>query len=262
MAAAVHPVTVMSDRNQALLLIALVLLAGSALFRLAGDSIAPAILVGFVAARGVRAIIVHRRDRRALARILSELRALPRDTREAALTGLKPITLQAYLREVLEKDGSDERDGDVERFPFPGALRRRYATAYWVALVGAAVPLASAAIVPSLETLLRSSLLVAGALALGLAWLVGRQQRALGTVLEISPFRITEVWPEGLRRTLLFNRYLELVNQPRRRRALLRPAGATDAIVIHYSRMGFERLAELVLSYGGFEPAGPGDSAR
>ena len=93
-----------------------------------------------------------------------------------------------------------------------------------------------------------------GVLAVASAWWSSRRQRTFASVIEITPFRLTERAADGTSRTLLFNRYLELHNEPRRQRAILTAGGPDGAILLDYRRMAFNRLASLVMQYGGFQP--------
>ena len=242
----------MSERARGLLLLLGVLLAAAALYRVVGNSAGPIVIFVVIGVRDAWAA-ERRRKRNALTSLLAQLRVQGREAREAMVERIDPPALRAYVRDALERDGSDEREGDVERFPFSRAVRRRVSVLHGAATAAGVGALAWAAIAGTPSVGARLAGVVMGALSLGVAWLVARRQRRLATVLEVSPFRITELSPDdGGRRTLLFNGHLVLENQPRRRRVLLRPGGGTEFIALDYARLGFARLLELVVLHGGF----------
>lgn len=243
----------MTERTRGVLLLAAFLLLASALYRVVGNSVGP--MLAFAVTSGFNAIQAARRreQRQTLDNLLNHLRALGQEARRDALAQIAHPRLRAYLEAALERDGSDERAGDVERFPFSRAERRRAALWYWAGWAVAATALACAALA-SMPRFWRGALLVPAAAGATVAWLAARRQRRLGSVLEVTPFRLTETWPDGLRRTVLFNRYLELENQARQKRVMLRPGGAeVEGIALDYERLGFHRLMELVVRYGGFK---------
>ena len=243
----------MSERSRGLLLLAGFLLLAAALYRVVGNSVGPMLAFAVTSAHNALQAAKRREQRQTLDNLLNHLRALGQEARADFLAQITHAKLRAYLEAALARDGSDERAGDVERFPFSRAKRRRAATRYWLGWGGAALSLVWAA-VGEMPRVWRGVLLFPAALGAALAWVAARRQHQLASVLEVTPFRLTEVWPDGLRRTVLFNRYLELENQPKQRRVLLRPGGADgDGIALDYERMGFHRLMDLVVSYGGFK---------
>jgi hypothetical protein len=243
----------MSERTRGLLLLAAFLLLGAALYRVVGNSVGP--LLAFAITSGYNAIQAAKRreQRQTLDNLLSHLRALGHEARAQFLGQIAEPKLRAYLEVALTRDGSDERAGDVERFPFSRTERRRAALWYWAGWASAALCLGWAA-VGEVPRVWRGALLVPAALGAVVAWLAARRQRRLSSVVEVTPFRLTEAWPDGARRTVLFNRYLELEHRPKERRLLLRPGGAeAEAIALDYDRLGFHRLMELVVRNGGFK---------
>jgi hypothetical protein len=181
----------------------------------------------------------------------SILRSLGKADRERVMAELDP-TLQSRLRPGIEQDGSDSSEAGVERFPFPA---RSIAAAAWLhaVLLAAGVASLSAVSFTTLGHRTRNVLLILGLLAIPSSLLLVRWQRRLRTVLEVSPFQITECSEDGHRIGIPFNQSLLLINQPRWRRMVLRPPESTYGLRLHYARMGYRRLIALVLANGGFK---------
>jgi hypothetical protein len=242
-----------SERTRGILLLIAVLLLGSALYRVVGNSVGPLLVLLVTSGYNALQAVKRREHRQTLDSLLHHLRALGQEGRQAALDTIEHPKLRAYLEAALARDGSDERVGDVERFPFSRAERRRAAVRYWIGWGVAVASLAWAAL-GTMPRVWRAIVLVPAAVGGFVAWAAARRQRRYSSVLEVTPFRLTEEWPDGLRRTVLFNRYLELENEPARKRVVLRPGGTgTDGIALDYDRLGFRRLMELVVAYGGFK---------
>jgi hypothetical protein len=222
-----------------------------------GETAGPLLITLVIAARAGHGLFIYRRGHSALTRILASLRALPSEARSRALEGIQPSVLRDYLAEILAHDGTDDRDAEVERFPFPTSMHRRAAQLYWIAWALTAACLGAVLVLPPSSGQLRLLLIGIGVVGATAAWFCSRRQRTLQSVIEINRFRISEVMMDGRRRSLFLNRYLELTPEPKKRRALLKPPGTDDGILLHYDRLGFNRLADLVLEYGGFESNAP-----
>lgn len=244
----------MTERQRSFILLAVLVIGCVALFRFDDDIPFQLALVVVVLVRVVLGTYRAREGRNALSQILATLRSQDRAGRQAILDRIPSPRLRAYLEEVLRNEGSEEREGDVEHFPYPRSMQRRWARAYWLATLAGAAALLWAAIAAKAATLWRVVAITFGALAVMGAWLSSKRQRALASVIEITPFRLTERAADGTSRTLLFNRYLELHNEPRRQRAILTAGGPHGAILLDYRRMAFNRLASLIMQYGGFQP--------
>src|SRR5262249_8497765 len=143
--------------------------------------------------------------------------------------------------------------------PFPRSLQRAQRIIWWTAWgLGVAV-----LIVAALSNAALGVRVIAAAVGAGCAvmlWWLSRRQSAFATIIEGSPFRISEIAPDGSPRSLRFNRYPELPHEPKQSRFRLSPGRNEFGIVLDYRRMGFDRLVERVIEYGGFrfEPAAPG----
>ena len=244
----------MTERQRGLLLLGLGLLGCYAVFRAGGDTPFPALLLGVFVARIAIASYRAKEGRSALAQILAALRSQDRAGREAMLQKIPSARLRGYLEEVLRSDGSEEREGDVEQFPYPRSLQRRYVRWYWLTTTAGTIALIWASFSSDAAVVVRVIGIAVGLFAVWLAWWSSKQQRNYASVIEITPFRVTERAIDGSTRTLLFNRYLELHNDPKNKRAVLSPGGPDRGIMLDYRRMAFSRLAALVMEYGGFEP--------
>lgn len=199
-----------------------------------------------------------RRRRDAFQSIIRELRAADRETRARMLHDLEPRALRDAVAQVLGRDGSEESDAGVERFPYPEGLRRFIARKYWILWGATTLLLLIGAFSDAWMSLRLLSLAVAGACGYG-AWKTARREAGLQSVIEVTPFRVSELLPGGDRTTLLFGRYLELRDEPAKQRMLITGGSDDTGIALDYRRMGFDRLVELVLLHGGFHQSAAGE---
>ena len=152
----------------------------------------------------------------------------------------------------LAAEAAVTTEAGIERFPFPRMDTRQTVQLFWGLVPVAAVLLGSAAGLLRLGIGLRLTLIAAGMILVAILILLRRRERHLRTVIEISPFNITEVAPNGAGRRITFNAPLELRNRPRLGRIELRLSGTSDFIALDYDRVGFVRALNRVLDYGGF----------
>lgn len=183
--------------------------------------------------------------------IVWQLRQATVSDRQRMLEELEPDKLRKRVAAILDQDGSNDADGDVEQFPFPHGLRRLATRAYWTAWGIALVMLLVAAFVPAPLWLRCLPVIVAASAAYG-AWLASRRERSYESVIEITPFRVSELFPDGRARTVLFNRYLELHHEPALKRLRLTSHPEDPGIILDFRRMGFDRMVDLVVEYGQF----------
>jgi len=183
--------------------------------------------------------------------VVWKLRHAGADERAQLIEALEPVTLRTQVERVLARDGSDERSGDIEQFPFPLSLRRQATVLYWMMWAVALGLLVASAL--STESLFSRILGVAlaGICALVARW-ASKREVLLQSVLEITPFRISELLPDGVIRTLSWNNYLELRNEPARSRFVISAGQRDEGIPLDYRRMGFTRLVDRVRTYGKF----------
>ncbi|HEU4995304.1 MAG TPA: hypothetical protein VFT29_10815 [Gemmatimonadaceae bacterium] len=241
----------MSERAQGLLLIVLVLLAAFVLSKVVGPSSSLVLLFALLAVNAARVSYRNRQSRKELTRIIHFLQSRDAAEREELLERIGSPPLVHYLREILAAKGVVEREGDTERFPFPDLYRRRVEILYWGSWSASAALLLTAGFA-SMSTAARATLFVIAMIAGFMARVLSRVERQFRTIIEVTPFRVSEIGFDGSRRTVLFNRYLELHNEPKYQRMRLSPGNAAMGITLDYRRLGFERLAGLIVSYGRF----------
>src|SRR5262249_17416473 len=125
--------TDMTERHKALLVLALFVVAIVVIGGLLNAAGVPLFFVAIARPRAAWSARSRSKKRISLGDLLAALRAQDADTRERTLLGIKPAALRDYLRSALAADGSDERAGDVERFPFPRSLQRGQRVIWWTA---------------------------------------------------------------------------------------------------------------------------------
>ena len=203
--------------------------------------------------------LIYREVREAVAfsRLLHELRSLDRGDRSDVLARILDAQVRERLAAHVARDPVNPSVPPVDRFSFPQSLRQSTLITYWIAILVAAGLIISAilwtpAVTPAI-------VLVFAALVLaGYAWWLHRRIPYLDSTLEISPFAISEVYPDGSRRTLLWRDAHWLINRRRSRRLDVTTANVRERIQVHYQRLEFYRAVKLVIEYGGFRP---GDTA-
>jgi hypothetical protein len=190
-------------------------------------------------------------------RTLQRLREWTPEMREAFFTRLHDAALGPQLRRDLARDLETYQSGEVERFGFAPSLKREATILYWLlaSFVGMGILMTSRVGRPS-WWLAGGVAVVAVFAFIGLLHLM-RWRRYLDTWLEISRFGLSEVWPDGSRRTILWNSQLLLLNQPRRKRVRVFFADTNEGICVHFRRTYYARAIRLVFEFGGFVPAKP-----
>jgi hypothetical protein len=183
--------------------------------------------------------------------IVWKLRHAPRDERTRMLAELEPDKLRADVTRVLEADGSEERHDGLEQFPFPKSLVKQTTRLYWTMWAFAIVLLAIVALSDEPMAYRLAGVAVAGLCGF-VAYRAWQRENAFQTIIEVTPFRISELHPNGLIRTIQWNQYLELRNEPQRSRVRLSGGEHDAGLTLDYRRMGFTRLLALVREYGRF----------
>jgi hypothetical protein len=211
---------------------------------------------GNLAALAVGAVVSNWRNRKYRQRqsafwsIVWQLRQASTADRQRMLAELEPA-LQVRVAGILDRDGSNDALGDIEQFPFPHGSRRFATRVYWAAWAIAVGMLLVAAFVPA-PTWLRCLPVVVAAISAYAAWLAARRERSFESIIEVTPFRVSELFPDGRMRTVLFNQYLELHNEPALQRLRVASHSTDEGIPLDFRRMGFERLVDLITLYGQF----------
>jgi hypothetical protein len=178
-----------------------------------------------------------------------------------ALRSLDPVRTERILKNMfwtparqlyadrLQAEGQMESDGLVEHFPFSVRDRRENTILFWFAVATTVLVLA-AEFTPHAPRPILAGVAVAVLIPL-LVWL-RRVEKKLATVIVVSPFSIAEVHPDGRKRSLVLDGAMELRLNRRRSRVELSALGDREFIALDFGRLGFERLLDRVLDYGGF----------
>jgi hypothetical protein len=241
----------MDEVRSFIISLGLVSLAGIALHRAVGPAADPfAGLAVFVIVR-VGWSTYHKR-KADIRRAIAELRTYEAADRQRILEAVESEDLRQRLRSELGRDGSETRDGLTEVFPFPEALRRRATRRYWRDWATSAAALLIAALVPALDPIWRELWLAAGIVLLWRARRFNRWYQAVASVIEVNPFRIAHVWPDGARQTISFADGAVCEDVPADQLFVVRSGSV--AIPVSYHLMGFNRIAQLVEEYGAAIP--------
>lgn len=188
-------------------------------------------------------------------RVVHRLRSLAPDDRGEVLGRHIAPEARDFHAKRLAAEGSVEVDGVVERFPFSPVDRREAFALFWGAAAIATIALAVAHGVGGVREGARGLALFTGMLAVLTMPVFSRRSYRLASVIELTPFAIIEVRPDGRRRWLYWRQPLTLQNRPWLRRVDLAPQGSRDHIALHYARVVFDGLIAVVLERGGFQHA-------
>lgn len=186
-------------------------------------------------------------------RAIRFLLRLDTEGRKLALAELVDDEVQREIKEGLDEEPVAESSPPVERFPFPRRMTRDLAITYGIGALVALGGVALAALTSSPDLGLLGA---ATALAAALTTVVVAAQRSklLASSIEISPFAISQVWPDGTRRTMLWRDVWIVRNRPWLGRFEVLAGDRRTGIHLHYDRVACKRALELVLDYGGFRP--------
>jgi hypothetical protein len=241
----------MSERSRQVLLIVAAVGAIATLTFIA--NLAPSALVVLAASTAFSNWRARRVRRKAAAfwALVWQVRGTDAADRPQMLAEIAPAELRRRIEQIVARDGIEERDGDVERFPFPLGLRRRIARRYWTCWSIAVASLIGAAATVANTPLTVAAICLAVLAGIG-AWRASRQEAVLEPIIEITPSRISELRPDGGKRTLLWNRDLELFLNAKAAYGTLRERASNIEIQLDYRRLGISRLLDLVVRYGQF----------
>ena len=186
-------------------------------------------------------------------RAIRFLLRLDAEERQVALAEIGDGEVEREIKQGLDEEPITEGTDRVERFSFPRRMSRDLTVMYLfgtVVALGAAV-LAALAPSPDLRLTAAAAALVAAITTITWGW---RRSRILASAIEISPFAISQVWPDGTRYTMLWRDVWCLRNRPGLGLVEVLGADRRTGIHLHYDRVAFKRAVELVLQYGGFQP--------
>jgi hypothetical protein len=177
-----------------------------------------------------------------------ELRPYEAAERWEAAQSIPSEELRVAVAQALEREGSETGDGFSETFPFPAIFRRRATVRYWRAWAFSAAALFIAALTPELQAGWRVAWTGLGLMLLVRARRMTRAHEIVDSVIEINPFRISHVWPNGARQSISFADGVRCEDVPEQRMFVAR--SGERAIAVSYYLVGFNRLAKLVEQYG------------
>jgi hypothetical protein len=232
-----------SDTRLTLVLAALTILCGMALYRLIGPVAGSGTVVALIA------LFNTHRLRRARLRqeLLAELRAQASIAHAASLDAVSDKALRAQLAKDLAQEGAVEYQGDLARFHFPASFQRWATRRYWSGWVLGTSALLVSALSPTLSASWRSIWLVIGVICTVRVWRASHRQAALSTILEVTPYSVSEVWPNGVRRTVALGSHAVLAATTNGDLALLNTATGVG-ISVSTHRLGFHELKTLLTS--------------
>ena len=194
-------------------------------------------------------------DRIRLRRDVSFLASLDPAEAEARIERLWSAHARRTYRELLEQEGAVQQSLMAERFPFASGARRAVDIGFWSATACAAMVFAALFIWRDAAAAAGWALWAIGTVLAGVAGWLRHRGREARTVLEVTPFGIAALTEAGEReRMIRWTQPLILQNQPRRQRLVLAVESGNTRIPLHYRRVGFNRLLQLTLVYGGFAP--------
>lgn len=174
----------------------------------------------------------------------------------------RPGDLPANARSAgLAGDAVLPDTGAVARFAFPEIarqwLRHLMRRSAWGVALAVGLVLVSQGVNPRLNA-------IAGAWAL-LALLMAAVRyvrlRRLHRTFEVSPFNLTEIDRRGQRRVLTWSQPLSLKNRLWLRRIDVGPPGFRERISLEWELADLQRAVDLIIEYGGFQPAERADEA-
>jgi hypothetical protein len=212
-------------------------------FRVGWEYLAFLVVLGLV----MKALSLRNRRR-----LLHHLQSQPRGVRDAQVQQFLYSPDGTWLQRRLADDDLPPREAPIDRFVFPRSVHRWNSIWFWLAIAATAALLYLATTTTRTVTLVTIGAMLAACLVLA-AWL-RRRALFLATVIEVSPFAISEVHPSGARRTLLWRDAGWLLNRSRRGRVEVATPDKRGTIAVHYRRLEFLRALQLLLDYGGFGP--------
>ncbi len=207
------------------------------------------LLVGFVVIRHVLyglewllAVLARRRAR-------NEFLALgPQEQQEVLRHTWLGVTRQFYS-DAADAAGRPVADGAIETFPFPATSIRENTVVFWLAAVAALAALVAVFVLRAMPPVAQWMLWVLSFLLAGLLAAIRSRGKHLHSVVEISPFAVSLVQPDGGRRTFQWSAVLAARNRRWRRRVDLYSQSDGDPIPLDYGRLGFVRICDLVQQY-------------
>jgi hypothetical protein len=185
------------------------------------------------------------------------LRRMDDEDRARVLGFITELAARGELRQRLQADPAPEPEGSVERFQVAPSFLRLCTSTYWLlAVLGAAALGGALALQMRAEhsTLSWALIVLGGTGSLGVL-AIRRYVNLLQMMIEVSPFAITEVAPNGSRRTLRWQHaaWLRCRRWPARWEVLA--VNGRERITVSHELVRVYRALALILDHGGFKPA-------
>ncbi|HTA72732.1 MAG TPA: hypothetical protein VK733_00605 [Gemmatimonadaceae bacterium] len=187
--------------------------------------------VWLVILAGFLFVVVVSYVRRALAvrRMVRALRRLDPAFRRQVVNSINSESVRDYYDQRLRLEGDADVAGVVERYPFAPSDRSEQTRRYWTLMLVAGLALASPILWPHMAVWQRAIALTVVLICLGLLAMNRRRMRRLDTVLEVSPYGLAEIQPDGTRRVLTFNQPLACRVNRWRSRVEVAPVGGRQS---------------------------------
>jgi hypothetical protein len=197
-------------------------------------------------------------------RVVHMYRAMDPVTQRMEIQRIWMAGARFQLRRLLEAEGAADTSSLAESYPFAVGAKRAVGVIFWVTATAAALCLGALVVGPRrvpahwgwpLWALATALIFVAAALRI--------RTRHLESMLELTPYAISETWPDGARRTIRWGGPLLLRYRRWLRRLELSVPGQATVICLDLDRIGIDRAVRLTLEYGRFQvPANTeGDAA-
>jgi hypothetical protein len=241
----------MTELRRFSLIACLVVVASVALYRAVGSKAEPIAGIALYAL-ALSAWRARKRRLNEVRRAVIELRQYEAADRRAIVAGLEADDFRSSVERELEREGTETSDGLTEVFPLPAGFRRRATLQYWWSWAYSVAALLVAALLPELNPQWRGVWLGLG-LVLGYrAWRKTRLRVLAESVVEVNPFRIAYVQPDGVRLSISFAQGAHCEDVPEDRMFVVRSGNMM--VPVSYSLVGFNRIAQLVEDYGAVVP--------
>jgi hypothetical protein len=195
----------------------------------------------------------YRSRRQRFRAAVAELRAFEKEERWKLIEEMESEADRHAFTKALLSERTETSDGTTEVFPLPKAYRRRLTFRYWRVWAGSTAALLVAALVPGISAIWRAGWMAAGLALLVYARRTTKYSAVLDSVIEINPYRISLVWPDGRRASISFSEGAVCEEVPEAQLLLVR--SGEQSIPVSYHVIGFNRIAALIKEYGGRFPA-------
>jgi hypothetical protein len=237
---------------------ALIVVAGFAAHRIFGANADPFTTVILITVAQI-SWGEYRSRRQQFRAAVAELRAFEKEQRQSLVAELESEADRRAFTQALLSERTETSDGTTEIFPLPKAYRRRLTLLYWRVWAASTIALVVAAFVPGISSIWRAGWIAAGLALLLYARRRTRYSAVLDSVIEINPYRISLVWPDGRRASISFSEGAVCEEVPEAQLLLVR--SDDQAIPVSYHLIGYNRIVALMKEYGVKFPASPASAS-